>query len=171
MQFHHLTYLADKALQVYSTLRSHLCSTMTVQQSCWYFRICLHVAFVCTVSVVTQTQRTGVHMFPTFPMHVLQVSRPTARGEVEGSGLVGGSPGPQPGGEVEGLGGVSRPTPGGGGSWGVWPWGGVSRPTPRVGVSQHALRQQTATAEGGTHPTGMHSCSIVYLTKFLAVLT
>ena len=49
-------------------------------------------------------------------------------GEVEGSGL-GGSPGPHPG-----------------------------------GVSQHALRQtppspmQMATAAGGTHPTGMHSC-------------
>ena len=49
-------------------------------------------------------------------------------GKVEGSGLGGG---------------VSRPTP----------WGG--------GVSQHALRQtlqQTATAVGGTHPTGMHYC-------------
>ena len=45
----------------------------------------------------------------------------------------------------------------------------VSRPTPRGylgphlggGVSQHALRQTppfpTATAAGGTHPTGMHS--------------
>ena len=37
--------------------------------------------------------------------HALQVSRPTPRGEVEGSGL-GGSPGPHPGG-------FSRPTPGG----------------------------------------------------------
>ena len=37
--------------------------------------------------------------------HALQVSRPTPRWEVEGSGQ-GGSPGPHPGG-------VSRPTPGG----------------------------------------------------------
>ena len=68
----------------------------------------------------------------------------------------GGSPGPHPGGKLRGLArGVSRPTP-----------GGVSRPTLEGSpsshggcVSQHALRQapQTATAEGGTHPTGMHS--------------
>ena len=48
--------------------------------------------------------------------HALQVSRPTPRGKVEGSGLGGGSPGPHPGAEVEGsdFGGVSRPTPRGG---------------------------------------------------------
>ena len=43
--------------------------------------------------------------------------------------------------------------------------GGVSRPTPGGGcVSQHALRQnpppsRMATDAGGTHRTGMHSCS------------
>ena len=43
-------------------------------------------------------------------------SRPTPRGEVEGSGQGEGSPGPHPGGRLRGLaGGVSRPTPGGGG--------------------------------------------------------
>ena len=57
------------------------------------------------------------------------------------------SPGPHPGGKLGGL------------AWGV----GGSRPTPGGwGVSQDALRQippqQTATAVGGTHPTGMHSC-------------
>ena len=80
------------------------------------------------------------------------------------------SPGPHFQGEVEGsgLGGVSRPTPRGEvegsglGGLQVHNWVGViSRPTPRV-VSQHALRQtplqQTATAAGSTHPTGMHSC-------------
>ena len=80
--------------------------------------------------------------------HALQVSRPTPRGEVEGSGL-GGSPGPHPG-----------------GSSGTHVGEGVSRPTPG-GVSQHALRQtppqQTTTAAGGTHPTGMHSCFIFRL--------
>ena len=62
--------------------------------------------------------------------HASQVFRPTPKGELEGSGR----------------------------------WG-VSRPTPRevgVGVSQHALRQTPpqlmATAAGGMHPTGMHSC-------------
>ena len=51
---------------------------------------------------------------------------------------------------------VSRPTPGGGVPRPRLGWG--------VGVSQHALRQtpppakQTASAAGGMHPTGMHSC-------------
>ena len=81
------------------------------------------------------------------------VSRPTPRGEVEGSGLRG-SPGPHPGGNLRGL--ALRGSPG--------PHlGGVSRLTPSS-VSQHALRQTPqplqlmATGEGGTHPTGMHSC-------------
>ena len=65
------------------------------------------------------------------------------------------------------LGWVSWPTPRGG----VEGSGqrGVSRPTPRrvsratLGGSQHAQRQTppppwTATAVGGMHPTGMHSC-------------
>ena len=37
------------------------------------------------------------------------------------------------------------------------------------GVSQDALRQPTpptATAAGGTHPTGMHSCFRIKLTRF-----
>ena len=79
------------------------------------------------------------------------VSRPTPRGEVEGSGR--GVSRPTPGG------GVSRPTPRGGLQ--AHTQGGVSRPTPRGCVSQHALRQTppwTATAMGGTHPTGLYSC-------------
>ena len=72
--------------------------------------------------------------------HALQVSRPTPRGEIKGSGQEG----------------VSRPRPGG---LQVHTWG-VFRPTPG-GVSQHAQRQtpqQMAIAAGGTHPSGMHSC-------------
>ena len=77
--------------------------------------------------------------------HALQVSRPTPQGEVGGLA----------------RGGVSRPRTRGGGlqahtkgsglqahTWGVYPsmhWG--RHPTP-----------MTATAAGGTHPTGMHSC-------------
>ena len=103
------------------------------------------------------------------------------QGKVEGSGL-GGSPDPHPG-ESWGVwpGGLQAHTQGG--SWGVWPGGSpgphlrVSRPTPRGGSwgvwpggspgphpggypSMHWGRtpQQTATAAGGTHPTGMHSC-------------
>ena len=54
--------------------------------------------------------------------HALQVSRPTPRGEVEGSGLKGGgSPGPHPGG-------LQAHT---------WGW-----------VSQHALRQTPLQADG-----------------------
>ena len=70
-----------------------------------------------------------------------RVSRPTSKGEVEGSGL-----------------GISRPTP-----------RGVSRPTTRESLQAHTqggpqacteadIPQQTATAAGSTHPTGMHSC-------------
>ena len=81
----------------------------------------------------------------------------------------GKSPGPHPGGKLSGLawgGGVSRPTPRG--RLRVWPGGLQAHtqggsPSPHlVGVFQHVLRQTplTATAAGGTHPTGMHSCVI-----------
>ena len=83
-----------------------------------------------------------------------------------------------PRGEVERSRGVSRPPPRGGLGGSGW---GASRPTPR-GVQAHAWGvrgvspgpswewipacteadttplQQTTTAAGGTHPTGMHSC-------------
>ena len=93
--------------------------------------------------------------------YALQVSRPTPRGEVEGSGGLG----------------VSRPTPRG--KLRVWlgvglqahTQGGVER-SGRGGLQAHTQGvcipacteadtplQQTATAAGGTHPTGMHSCS------------
>ena len=75
-------------------------------------------------------------------------------------------PGPHPGGKLRGLAwGISRPTPRGG-SLKVHTQGGLQAhtqgdPTAHTqgGVSQHALRQTppTATAAGGTHPTGMHS--------------
>ena len=92
------------------------------------------------------------------------------------------SPGPHPGGGVEGSGlegslgphpeGVSRPTPGGRGSPGPHlrvsrptPWGGSPGPHPGGGYpSIHWGRhppQQTATAAGGTHPTGIHSCLLL----------
>ena len=104
------------------------------------------------------------------------LSRPTSGGGGLG-GLAGGSPGLHPGGRLglqahtcgrlgEVWQGVSRPTP-----------GKVSKPRPRGGgvqtqaqgdVSQHALRQTppppTATAVGGTHPTGMHSCYVNFWT-------
>ena len=124
----------------------------------------------------------SVHMggYPSMPcrsqgwvvvfQHALQFSR-------------GGSPGPHPGGRLRGLaGGVSRPTTRGvsrptpRGELGSLARGvsrptprGVSRPTTRGVVSQHALRQTPsqlmATAAGGTHPTGMHSCLKIYLIK------
>ena len=99
--------------------------------------------------------------------HALQVSRPTPKGEVERSGF-GGFPGPH-------LGGSPGSYPGE--SPGPHP-GELSRPTPRGGLQAHTQRgspgphlggipacteadpppQQMATAVGGTHPTGMHSC-------------
>ena len=85
--------------------------------------------------------------------HALQVSRPTPRGQFEGSGL-GGSPGPHPGGSWGVWPGGVSPGPHPGGGWGVWS-GGSSGPHPEgspgpqmggslgpyQGVSQHALRQ------------------------------
>ena len=76
------------------------------------------------------------------------VSRPTPRGEVEGSGQGGLKAHTRGVFQAHTQGEVSRPTSGGG-------W---------VCVSQHALRQTpqspiwTATAAGGNDPTGMHSC-------------
>ena len=65
--------------------------------------------------------------------HALQVSRPTPKGELEGSGH-GGSPGPH-------LGGLSRSTL----RWSPGPdlGGGVCQAHTQGGVSQHALRQTT----------------------------
>ena len=76
--------------------------------------------------------------------HVLQVSRPTPRGDVEGD-LAGGVSRPTPKGEVEGdlvLGGNLVP----GGS------------APRGGGGCVETHPGTATAACGTYPTGMHSC-------------
>ena len=75
--------------------------------------------------------------------------------------LAGGSPGPHPGGGGEWgapgphLGGVSRPTPGGGA---IPACTEIDPPPPRL----------TATAVGGTHPTGMHSC---FSWKFFTLLS
>ena len=81
----------------------------------------------------------------------------------------GGCLGLGPGGRLRGL--VGRclgPDPGG--RLGVWPGEGVSRPRPRGmlgGLAGGCVQaqawsrtpaQQTATAVGGMHPTGMHSC-------------
>ena len=96
------------------------------------------------------------HALQVVSQHALQqgvgVSRPTPRGEVEESGQGGLQANPQ--------GGVSSSTPGG---LYTHTQGGLQAHT-QGGVSQHALRQTplwTATAMGGTHPTGMYSC---YLT-------
>ena len=76
----------------------------------------MHCMFLSTGGVVSQ--------------HALQVSRPTPRGKVEGSGLGGG---------------LQAHT---------WGWGWVSQPALR----QTPLPPQQTAAEGGMHPTGMHSC-------------
>ena len=100
------------------------------------------------------------------------LSRPRPKGEVVGSGREG-CPGLHPGARAVQAytGGVSRPTSGGvhvhagGRGRGVQAqaWGGGVQAQARRGVFQHALRQtpppqQTVTAAGGTHPTGMYSC-------------
>ena len=103
--------------------------------------------------------------------HALQVSRPTPRGEVEGD-LVRGISRPTPKGEVEGdlARGVSRPTPGGVCSWnGLLPRGGL---VPGGAWSGGLCGDPSgmATAAGGTHPTGMHSCFYLIVTEFMAFL-
>ena len=77
-----------------------------------------------------------------------------------------GSPGPHPGGMLGDLV-MGSPGPHPGGGWGGLAGGGAPGPHPGGSGggdgSQHALRQtsqQTATAAGGRHPTGMHSCII-----------
>ena len=81
-----------------------------------------------------------------------RVSRPRPRGRLGGSEGVcpGGCPGPGPGAGIQAQGGRC-PGPGGG-----------------VCLSQYALRQtpppqQMATAADGMHPTGIHSCSLMFL--------
>ena len=81
-------------------------------------------------------------------VHGGRVSRPRPRGEV--GGLARGGPGPHWG--------VSRPTQGypGPGQGGGCPGSGlgVGMVYPSMLWGRHP--QQTATAAGGTHPTGMH---------------
>ena len=98
------------------------------------------------------------------PCRYRGVSRPTPRGG-KLRDLAGGVSRLTPEGVSRPTpGGVSRPTPGG--SPGSHPGGS---PGPHLGgcVSQHALRQTpqwTATAAGGTHPTGMNSCISMFWT-------
>ena len=97
--------------------------------------------------------------------HALQVSRPTPRGEVEGSDQLGGSPGPHPRGKLRGLalGGLQAHTPGGlqAHNWGVSRLtpGGSLGPHPRGSIPTCTEADPPmATAVGGMHPTGMRSC-------------
>ena len=90
-------------------------------------------------------------------------------------GLARGVSRPRPRGEVGGSGWGSRLTPGGVQAHTQGGVGWVSRPTPGD-VQAQAQRgciptcteadspppPQTATAAGGTHPTGMHSCHTVF---------
>ena len=79
----------------------------------------------------------------------------------------GVSPGPYPRGMLRDLAwGVSRPT-----QWVSRPTPrGVSRPTPGVGGCIPAYTEAdppTATAVGGTHPTGIHSCFVIICLPFI----
>ena len=98
-----------------------------------------------TFQVVSQHALQQVSGGGVVSQHALQVSRPTPRGEVEGSGQGGLQAHTQ--GEVKesGLGGLQ-----------AYIQGCLQAHTQGRCVSQHALRQ--AFAAGGTHPTGMHFC-------------
>ena len=77
------------------------------------------------------------------------VSRPRPRGEVGGSGRVCVQAHTQ-GLQAHTQGGVSRPRPGG--------VQAEARGCIPACTEADTHPQQTATAAGGTHPTGMHSC-------------
>ena len=116
------------------------------------------------------------------------VSRPTPRERLGGSG--GGGIQATPRGEVEGSDWWSLQActwgdlqaPPGGDLQAHTQWGCLQAHTQGVVqaqagvVSQHALRQtipsqETATGVGGTQPTGMHSCYLLLLTRFMDALT
>ena len=89
----------------------------------------------------------------------LAVSRPTPGGSFRGL-TGGGSPGPHPGGEVEGsgLGGRLQATP-----------GGVSRPTPGGGLQVHTYGVFRSTPGGrspGPHPGGLQAHTILVSKTF-----
>ena len=72
-------------------------------------------------------------------------------------GLAGGSPGPHPGGKLGGLaweGGLQAHTQGG-----IPPCTEEDTPPP--------IHTHMATAVGSTHPTGMHSCLLIFFPSSL----
>ena len=71
------------------------------------------------------------------------------------AGLQGGSPGPQPRGKLRGI----------------WPGGAYSRGVPALGVVVWRPPTMTATAAGGTHPTGIHSCITCLPSEYLDLFT
>ena len=112
-----------------------------------------HALQVVSQHALQQVSKRGV-----VSQHALQVSRPPPRGEVEGD-LARGVSRPTPGGVCSG-GGVPAP---GGLLWGRSAARGV--PVLEGACSKGGLLPGgcgdppgTATAAGGTHPTGMHSC-------------
>ena len=82
---------------------------------------------------------------------------PGPGGRLGGLAGGGGGPGPHPGG-------VSRPRPGGvqAQAQGWCPGQGPGECIPACTEADTPL-QQTATAAGGTHPTGMHSCLLILI--------
>ena len=87
------------------------------------------------------------------PAYLAGLQAFTGGSGVEGSGLGGGSPGPHPRGKLRGLawGDLQAHTRGGG-----IPVSTEANPPPHT---------HTATAAGGTHPTGMLSCSNLRILK------
>ena len=113
------------------------------------------------LQVVSQHALQQVSRGVVVSQHALQVSRPTPRGKLMGI-WPGGISRPTPKGEVEGdlARGVSRPTPKGEVDGDLAR--GVSRPTPGESIPACTKTEPpTATAAGGLHPTGMHSCLVV----------
>ena len=117
------------------------------------------LCFYTCLSVILFTGGGGV-----VTQHALQVSRPTSRGEVEGSGL-GWSPGPHQRGKLSSLAWGGSPGPHPRGCLQTHTWGGSPGPHPGWGVCIPACTEadtppQTSTAVGSTHPTEMHSCYV-----------
>ena len=106
---------------------------------------------VCVKNSVHGGVLVSQHALQVVSQHALQVSRPTQfRGMWPGGGLQTHTQGRSWGGSGWE---VFRPTPGGSVPGGTAPKGEM--PGPRGGCVE---TPRMATAAGGTHPTGMHSC-------------
>ena len=154
----------------------------SLRRLCFYRCVSVHVGGVipaCIAGGIPACFAAGLQMgLCGIPAYLAGFQAHTQGGSWRGSGWGGGgSPGPHPRGAVEGdQARVGSPGPHSRGKLrGIWPGGACSEvacsrgvPAPRgegMPAPGGVWRPPpvTATAAGGTHPTGMHSCSSFFL--------